>query len=221
MSMNDIVNCIPSKDLREFLTNHPISLSTLQKTTIVSEFASRRQKIRLLTKLGEETEDESEKILLSTAIDEIKKFGYTGEATNEVYKTLFPHKGFPIYPFLEVCNLPVLYKEGDLLIFRRHHFLVAGGPELRENACDFTDECYYCYDLSVKTKSEEDMFKNHEHIHVCEAESAPIDRLSRHEKRNMEYVKEVIRSHLEERKTLGLYDRLKMEVCSTEDEGGY
>jgi hypothetical protein len=191
--MESFLDCIPSKDLKEFLNKHPISLTILQKATIVSEFGSKRQKIKRLRQLAETTENDSERILLSTAIEEIAKTGYPGETTNRIYKSLFPHEGFPLYPFLEVCNLPVLFHKNDLVTFRKHHYFVADYPCITDND-DFTDECYLCYDLSARIESEEDMFSAHDQIHVCEAETASDKDLSKKEQRTLVKVKRILQN---------------------------
>lgn len=182
--INSIIELIPSKRLKEYLIDHPIQLSVLQQATIVSEYAAKRQKIKLMKQLAEIAEEDSEKTLLNTALADIKKLGYTGEAPNRIYASLFPHEGFPLYPFLEVCNLPVLFHQGDLIKFREHHYYVAGTPVKTEYS-DFTDECYYCYDLSVIIDSKEDLFTAHEHIHVCEADYVSIEELSEKEKNGL------------------------------------
>ena len=191
--MESVLDCIPSKDLKEFLVKHPISLTVMQKATIVSEFGSKRQKIKLFRQLAETTGNDSERILLSTAIEEISETGYQGETTDRIYKSLFPHEGFPLYPFLEVCNLPVLFHKNDLITFRKHHYFVADCPCITEDD-DFTDECYLCYDLSVRIESEEDLFSAHKHIHVCEAETASDKDLSKKEQRTLVNVKRMLQN---------------------------
>ena len=190
---NSIIELIPSKRLKEYLLDHPIQLSVLQQATIVSEYAAKSHKIKLLKQLAEIAKADSEKTLLNTAIAEIKKTGYPGEATNKIYKSLFPHEGFPLYPFLEVCNLPVLFHKNDLITFRKHHYFVADYPCITEDG-DFTEECYLCYDLSARIESEEDLFSAHDHIHVCEAETASDKDLSKKEQRTLFNVKRMLRN---------------------------
>ena len=48
--------------------------------------------------------------------------------------------------------------------------------------CDFTDECYLSYPLSVPVKTEEDLSNSHAHIHLCEAERASIKKLTPQQK---------------------------------------
>ena len=186
--LQGVIDCIPSGDYRAYLREHPIALPVLQQATIVSEFGSKEQQIRLLQQLSEISGDEDEKALLDTAIDEIRKFGNVGEATERVYASLFPHEGFPLFPFLEVCHLPALYQTGDLIRYRGHHCYVANGPKLTEYS-DFTDECYYCYDLSATIRDRDDLDRAHEHVHICQAETAEIEDLTEQELKALEAIR--------------------------------
>ena len=102
--MNDIIECVPSKDLRRHLIDHPIKLTVLQQATIVSEYAAKKHKVELLKQLAEKAETDSVLTLLNTAIADIKKTGYTGEASNRIYALLFPHNGFPLYLCRHFCS---------------------------------------------------------------------------------------------------------------------
>ena len=42
--MKDVIDCIPSKALRDYLNIHPLELSVLQEATIVSEYATRKNR---------------------------------------------------------------------------------------------------------------------------------------------------------------------------------
>ena len=188
--MKEIVDCIPSKDLRDYLTKHPIVLNTMQMATVVSAFCPERKKIKLFQQLAETTKNASERMLLYTAIKEIKETGSTGETTAETYRSLFHHNGSPLFPFLEICNLPVLYHRGDIVVFHKRRYYVADRPLTDENS-DFTDECYLCFDLTAKIECKEDLFAAHEHIHVCRAETASVENLSENEKRTLEIVRKI------------------------------
>ena len=111
--------------------------------------------------------------------------GYYSDETQGIYEEKFSHEGFPYYPFLEVCRLPVLFRKGDVIRWhdrrnRKGHILYYVGfvPLLPVNHCDFSDECYLCYPLSYPMKTEEDLIYSHEHIHLCEAERASKTKLT-------------------------------------------
>ena len=52
--MKEIIDCIPSAALREYLSVHPLKLSVLQKATIVDRYAKRKKQIAIFRKLLKE-----------------------------------------------------------------------------------------------------------------------------------------------------------------------
>ena len=50
---NDVINCIPSKTMREYLTANPIDLNVLQEATIVLEYAKKEDYLLLFESLLE------------------------------------------------------------------------------------------------------------------------------------------------------------------------
>lgn len=187
MNINEnVIACIPSKTMREFLITNPIKMSALQQATIVYNYAKKKNRLLLFRQLLEETNDEAEKLFLSSAIKDVQNgVEYYSDETREIYYEKFPHEGFPWYPFLEICGLPALFKEGDVI---RWHgkgntlYYVGGVPLLILGHCDFTDECYLSYSLSHSVENDHDLFLVHEHIHVCEAERASIKKLTLQQK---------------------------------------
>ena len=51
---------------------------------------------------------EAERLLIDTEITDTK-------AACDIYSNNFPHEGFPLFPFLKVCNFPVLFKSGGVI----------------------------------------------------------------------------------------------------------
>ena len=109
--MNEkIIACIPSKAMRKFLTANPIKMSVLQQATIISEYAEKKERVPLFQILLEETNNEAEKLLISSAIEDFQNGNdFYSDKTLEIYNKNFPHYAFPLYPFLEICGLPVLF----------------------------------------------------------------------------------------------------------------
>lgn len=161
----ETIECFPSADLREHLLTNPVDLSVMQKATIIERFAKPADKISLFQKLAEFTPSLDERDLLLCAIKDIKERGYVDTATFDLYNKRFPHDGSPFYPFAELCYLPQLFKEHDLLRYKGEVYDVASTPHSLEN-CDFSDECYLCYPL---------VGFGHKHIHYGEAERATND----------------------------------------------
>lgn len=181
--MNEkVIECIPSATMRKYLTEKSIEMSVIQQATIVFEYAEGKERISLLQILLEETNNEAEKMLLSSAIKDLQSGNeWISDVTQEIYNKNFPHKRFPLYPFLEVCGLPVLFKRGDVI--RRCStgstlYYVRGQPLLIPEHCDFSDECYLCYPLLEPVRDDHDLLLSHEHIPSCEAERASRKRLT-------------------------------------------
>lgn len=158
----ETIECLPSTDLREHLISFQMNLSLMQKATIIDRFAKPTDKIVLFKRLAEFTPSTNERDLLLCAVDDIKNRGYVDTATVELYNARFPHEGPPFYPFTELCYLPQLFKEHDLLRYKGKVYDVVSTPKSFDY-CDFSDECYLCYPL---------VGEGHEHIHYGEAERA-------------------------------------------------
>lgn len=169
----NILNFISSSTLKKHLLQNEISLSPMQQATIIMEYASDEDKITALRTLAKETGNEAEKLLFETAVQEIKEQGFDGIKTKAVYTQYFSHTENPKYPFIEVCNLPILFKKGDVIKDGERIFLVAGTPK-KQKLYDFTDECYLCYLLTDEIKTYDDLVYFHDHIHVCDAESCEV-----------------------------------------------
>ncbi len=200
--MKEVIDCIPSIALRKYLSIHPMKLSVLQKATIVSEYAKRKKQIAIFRKLAEESSSEAEKLLLNTAITDLENHldmegGYMKD-TCEVYDEKFQHEGFPLFPFLEICNLPVLFKTGDVIRSKARHqgglYCVGIGPVLEAGRCDFSDECYLCYPLSYPVKVQDDLAMSHVHIDICDADRASTDTLTKKQRKNLRRIRELVAS---------------------------
>ena len=199
---NDVINCIPSKTMREYLTANPIELNVLQEATIIHEYSEKRDYLPLYERLLERAKTESERLLLASYVDDLRHDesgrGFYSDATCEIYEREFHHRGFPLYPFLEICNLPVLFKKGDVIRWHgntRYYgdlYYVGFPPLLIPEHCDFSDECYLCYSLSYPIKTEGDLIYCHEHIDVCRAERASIKKLTSMEKHNYDIIKNLL-----------------------------
>lgn len=158
--MKETIECIPSYDLREYLYTHPMRLSVLQKATIISYFANTKTIISLFRQLAKATSSYDEKALLMAAVSDYRRFEGIDDATQIIYEKRFPHTGAPFFPFLEVCNMPLLFSKHDLIKYKGKVYEISYLPTINKN-CDFSDECYTCYSADGS---------EHQHIHVCEAE---------------------------------------------------
>ena len=133
MNTNDflyeqVIDCIPSADLRAHLNATPIELSVLQKATIISYFSDNETITALFEKLAEHTSSLDEKELLLSAVSEIKTVGYIDKKTQAVFESKYPHDMPPFFPFLERCYLPVLFGEHDIIRCRGEVYKVVSVP---------------------------------------------------------------------------------------------
>ena len=168
------------------MSANPVEMSVLRQATIVYHYAKKKNRLPLFRQLLEETDNEAEKLFLRSAVKDFQDgLEFYSDATFEIYRKEFPHDGFPLYPFLEVCCLPVLFKRGDVI---RWHgkgstlYYVKELPFSIEGQADFSDECYLSYALSHPLKTDHDLLMVHEHIHVCEAEQASKKKLTPQQK---------------------------------------
>ena len=189
---HEVIECIPSSALRNYLRTNEINLSVMQMATIVDECAVKKKRIALFRKLRDIAGSEAERLLLDTAIKDMR-------AASELYLDIFPHEGFPILPFLEICNLPVLFKSGDIIrsheSFHNALYCVGTGPVLIEGHSDFSDECYLCYPLSYPVKVQRDLALSHVHINICYADRASVHRLTKKQIMNLIRIRELINSN--------------------------
>ena len=189
----DVINCIPSATLRAYLKKHPVVLSVLQEATIISAYADETAKSAMFQRLIERSDSEDEKLLLRTELTD-------PEAACRIYTERFPHEGFPLYPFLEVCNLPVLFRPGDVIRVRGGHgnalYYVGKVPHVVEGRCDFSDESYLCYSLYEAQKMHCGTYAGlsfiHCHIGVCEAERASFRKLTPSMQRTMHIIRKIL-----------------------------
>ena len=191
----EVIECIPSKTMREYLTANPVEFSVLQEATIVSAYAEVRDYLPLFEGLLKRAKTEAERLLLASYVEDLRNDesgkGYYSDATFDIYVKKFPHEGFPLYPFDEVCRLPVLFKRGDVIRWHKKHgwhkkgnklFYVGFLPFLIPGHCDFSDEDYLVFPLSLPVETEDELMNIHGHIHICEAERASIKMLTPQQK---------------------------------------
>ena len=198
MNVN-VIDCIPSRTLRKYLEAHPVEMSALRQATIVFNYAKKKNRLPLFRQLLEETDDEAEKSFLRSAVKDAQEgLEYYSDETEKIYDEKFPHEGHPYFPFYEICGLPVLFKRGDVIRWRRKPcwhskgnelYYVGAVPLLIPGRCDFSDEQYLSYPLSSPVKTEEDLANVHEHINICEAERASIKMLTPQQKCNYDRIK--------------------------------
>ncbi|MBR0186418.1 MAG: hypothetical protein IJQ24_10345 [Synergistaceae bacterium] len=84
----EVIERIPSKTMREYLTANPVELNVLQEATIVSEYAEVRDYLPLFEGLLKRAKTEAERLLLASYIEDLRHDesgeGYYSDATFEI-----------------------------------------------------------------------------------------------------------------------------------------
>ena len=101
---------------------NPVEMSALRQATIVYNYAEKKNRLSLFRQLLAETDDEAEKLFLSSAVKDAQEgLEYYSDETEKIYDEKFPHEGHPYFPFYEICGLPVLFKRGDVIRWHKKH----------------------------------------------------------------------------------------------------
>lgn len=165
----EVVLKIPSKTLGGYLSKNLPDWSVMQTATIIMEHCEKEESLALIEQLIEIAEDEADRTLLRSALNDLQEFGYIDEKTNRIYRMRFQGEAFPLYPFLEICNLPVLFRIGDVISVLNYYNEITYAciedlPDLSGEE-DHTGECYYCHDLNC-SDPEKAYYDGSAHLHV-------------------------------------------------------
>ena len=193
-TITKIISFIPSKAMRDYLSAHKPQWTMMQAATVVCENADKKNKVLILTELSTMTDDRYEQELLRAAVKDIKRHGCVSKATERVYHAYRSHPKAPNYPFMEVCNLPVLFHSGDVIRYMNGFAFVEDEPVLTADCdipCDISDECYLGFDLNCKDPmSGEERFDSHVHISLFDADYANPTELSALQYNNLQSFRE-------------------------------
>ena len=201
MTLNEIIAevipLIPSRTLGSYLSEHFPDWSVMQTATIIMEHCEKAALHAMLEQLLLATEDEADRKLLSSAINDLRKFGYIDKETNRIYRERFSGEVFPLFPFLEKCYLPVLFGIGDVISFQNYDHettfaCIEGLPQPRDED-DYGGDCYYCHDLNCSDPAKA-YHDGSAHLHVpsCEADAACESDLAPHLKANLDVFRRCI-----------------------------
>lgn len=165
----EVIPQIPSKALAGYLSKNIPDWSVMQTATIIMEHCEIEESLALIEQLISVTEDEADRTLLRSALNDLREFGYIDKETNRIYREQFSGEVFPRYPFLEKCYLPVLFRIGDVISFLNYfkettYACIEDLPELGDDE-DYTGECYYCHDLDC-SDPEKVYCDGSAHLHV-------------------------------------------------------
>lgn len=195
MTLNEIIAevipLIPSKTLGGYLSEHFPNWSVMQTATIIMEHFETKTSLALLEQLLIAAEEEPDRVLLRSAMKDLREFGYIDKETNRIYWERFSGEVFPRYPFLEKCYLPVLFRIGDVISFLNYYnqttyACIEDLPDLGAED-DYTGDCYYCHDLDCPDP-EKAYHDGSAHLHVplCEADAVDERNLTPRQKANLD-----------------------------------
>ena len=171
----EAIQSIPSVALKENLLSNLPNWSLMQAATIAANNMEMPKAAEFFRKLISFASEQSDINLLQAAINDIAQLGYIGEPTNALFDQTRKSKVFPLFPFIELCHLPVLFKPGDLISCPYNHQIVYACvealPVLKAGSCDYSDESYYCHNIECPDpKKEIETGISHLHIPICHAE---------------------------------------------------
>lgn len=156
---NYFLQLVPRKPIQEIILQHIYSvyicgylrkrkdeLTLFQWATIVLKFWEGK-KVAIFEGLKELSTSEYEEKLLTIALKDLRKYGYIFDRTIKFYNINDPRgKDKPNVPFDEIINLPIIYKKGDILRFKKNdndYFLILSVPTIiKEMSID--NYYYHC-----------------------------------------------------------------------------
>lgn len=173
-----IIYSIPSKEIRRYLEQNLNKLTLLQYATLLVEYYQDDigAQFNLLSKI---TCDEYEKTLFAIAAKDYWLYQDITDKTIKYYNECDPRNVKPKYPFTEWIDLPIIFQQYDIAIYKNHLVVIDDIPKHNFLEQDFTDNCYLAYELKTFDIINEDtLFNLHCHPHICEVEKIELTSLS-------------------------------------------
>ncbi|MCR5309298.1 MAG: hypothetical protein K6E21_04225 [Bacilli bacterium] len=191
--ISEILDCISSEKVRDYLLLHKQEYSILQFATLVEEYINKSLRSKFFKALKEKTENLYEKELLQMAIDDYEKEGYISDKTNKYYLENDPRKeNKPSYPFCEIVPIPILFKEGDVVTYQngksKEQAVIGRLPDELTYE-DFFDEVYMAYDLDKNLDGDDFLSDVHVHLHICDINKISVSDLTPLEIDNLSKIK--------------------------------
>ena len=179
LTTDNVINHIPSKEIRKYLLKHKKKISIMQYATLVGNYYKGNM-VAILEGLKDFSDNEYEKELFTIAMKDYRKYKRIEKRTIDFYEQNDPREKKPMCPFEEFIYLPTLFKEYDLaLLLGEQPKIVMIGRSIKfdENDTednknyDFSDLSYMAYDLDTAFEiNEENLVNIHVHAHYCELE---------------------------------------------------
>lgn len=204
LTTDNIINHIPSKEIRKYLLEHKKKISIMQYATLVENYY-RGNKVAIFEGLKDFSDNEYEKELFTIAVKDYKKYKRIEKRTMDFYEQNDPREKKPMCSFEEFIYLPTLFKEYDLaLLLGEQPKIVMIGKSIKfdENDTednknyDFSDLSYMAYDLDTAFEiSEENLVNIHVHAHYCELEKIDNPNLTSKQLENYLKISKVLKEY--------------------------
>ncbi len=154
---NELVNVIPSNDMKKWYETHSPGWDISQMATLASLYMKRRHFASFLRELAQASALECEKAYLGSAARDVSRRTYKrrglSKRTQRLYAKYRDHVGKPVGVacFDEYCNLPVLVKRGDVVSYRtkgvKHYAVVFAFPLCSDGDSDSSNDWVFAYEL--------------------------------------------------------------------------
>ncbi len=159
--------------------------SCLQLLTIAYNFMSSRKRVRFIRRIAEEMDcSPEEKTFMRMCACDLAKNKYRGKITCRTlsfYDRHFYKQYGAVFPLEQLLFLPVTFKPGDVVVFRRRkkkseYYLVIGCPNYEAGFFkDFSDESYVVLNLKggKELLDEKRFYSWHNHLDPGQLELIP------------------------------------------------
>ena len=179
LTTDNIINHIPSKEIRKYLLKNKKKITIMQYATLVENYYKGNM-VAIFEALRDFTDNSYEKELFTIAMKDFRKYKRIDDRTIDYYLKNDSREKKPMCPFEEFIFLPTMFKEYELALY------LVGEPKIvligrsinfdennKENALnyDFSDLSYIAYDIETPNEIiEQNLVKIHIHAHYCELE---------------------------------------------------
>ena len=209
LTTDNIINHIPSREIRKYLLKHKKKISIMQYATLVENYYKGNM-IAIFEALRDFSDNEYEKELFTIAMKDYRKYKRIEKRIMDFYEQNDPREKKPMCPFEEFIYLPTLFKEYDLalLLGENPKIVVIGRSfnfdenDVEDNLnYDFSDLSYLAYDLDTKFEiKEENLINIHVHAHYCELERFDKSKLNDEQLLKYEKIVAVLKEYNNENK---------------------
>lgn len=206
LTTDNIINHIPSKEIRNYLLKNKKKLSIMQYATLVENYYKGNM-VAIFEGLREFSNDAYEKELFTIAMKDYRKYKHIEQRTNQYYSKNDPRTKKPYAPFEEFIYLPTLFKEYEIALYLADQpkiVLIGRTFKFDENDdednanYDFSDLSYMAYDLNTPIEiNEENLVRIHIHAHYCELEKIKKPNLTNEQLENCNKLIEVLKEYYE------------------------